>query len=50
MFGQTPDPTLGSGPKGTLGPRYTVVYVVPGPNNILSRVTQFVYPYAKPSR
>jgi hypothetical protein len=48
MFGQTPDPTLRLRPKATLGPRYTVVYVVPGPNNIMSRVTQFVYPYAKP--
>ena len=25
-----------------------MVYVVPGPNNTESRVTQFVYPYAKP--
>jgi hypothetical protein len=48
MFGQTPDPTLRLRPKATLGPRYTVVYVVPGPNNVMSRVTQFVYPYAKP--
>jgi hypothetical protein len=48
MFGQTPDPTLSVQPKGTLGPRYKVVYVVPGPNNIQSRVVQFVYPYAKP--
>jgi hypothetical protein len=48
MFGQTPDPTLRLRPKGALGPRYTVVYVVPGPNNTESRVTQFVYPYAKP--
>jgi hypothetical protein len=48
MFGQTPDPTLRLRPKGALGPRYTVVYVVPGPNNITSRVTQLVYPYAKP--
>lgn len=49
MFGQTPDPTLSVRPKGTLGPRYKVVYVVPGPNNIQSRVVQFVYPYAKPA-
>ena len=48
MFGQTPDPTLSVRPKGTLGPRYKVVYVVPGPNNVQSRVVQFVYPYAKP--
>ena len=48
MFGQTPDPTLRIRPKGTLGPKYRVVYVVPGPDNIQSRVVQFVYPYAKP--
>ena len=48
MFGQTPDPTLRVRPKGVLGPRYTVVYLVPGPNNVQSRVVQHVYPYAKP--
>jgi hypothetical protein len=48
MFGQTPDPTLRTQPKAALGPRYKVVYVVPGPNRIQSRVVQFVYPYAKP--
>jgi hypothetical protein len=48
MFGQTPDPTLASRPAGTLGPRYTAVYVVPGPNDIQSRVVQRIYPYAKP--
>jgi NADPH-dependent 2,4-dienoyl-CoA reductase/sulfur reductase-like enzyme len=48
MFGQSPDPTLASRPSGSLGPRYKVVYIVPGPNDIPSRVVQFVYPYAKP--
>ena len=48
MFGQTPDPTLRIRPGGRLGPRYTVVYVVPGPNDIQSRVVQRVYPFAKP--
>jgi hypothetical protein len=48
MFGQTPDPTYRTQPRGMLGPRYKVVYVVPGPNNIQSRVVQLVYPYAKP--
>jgi hypothetical protein len=47
MFGQTPDPTFAARPKGTLGPRYKAVYVVPGPNNDESRVTQYIYPYAK---
>ena len=48
MFGQTPDTTVKAKPKGTLGKRYTIVYVVPGPNGIRSRVVQSVYPYAKP--
>ena len=48
MFGQTPDPTLPARPRGTLGPRYTVVYVVPAPNGIRSRIVQRLYPYAKP--
>jgi hypothetical protein len=48
MFGQAPDPTLAARPQGTLGSRYKVVYVVPGPNNIQSRVVQYIYPYAKP--
>jgi hypothetical protein len=48
MFGQSPDPTLATRPSGRLGLRYTVVYVVPGPNNMRSRVVQYIYPYAKP--
>jgi hypothetical protein len=48
MFGQTPDPTLKVRPAGTLGPRYTAVYMVPGPNDFRSRVVQYLYPYAKP--
>src|SRR5947207_13543078 len=40
MFGQTPDPTLETRPAGALGPRYKVVYVVPGPNKIQSHVVQ----------
>ena len=44
MFGQSPDPTLASRPSGSVGPRYKVVYIVPGPNDIQSRVVQFVYP------
>jgi hypothetical protein len=49
MYGQTPDPTLRIRPSGTLGPRYRVVYVVPGPNGVKSRVAQDVYPFAKPA-
>jgi hypothetical protein len=48
MFGQSPDATLASRPKGTLGPRYTAIYLVPGPNAIKSRVVQYIYPYAEP--
>jgi hypothetical protein len=48
MFGQSPDPTLSSRPSATLGPRYKAVYVVPGPNDVRSRVVQYIYPYAKP--
>ena len=48
MFGQSPDPTLAARPRGTLGVRYKVVYVVPGPNDIRSRVVQYIYPYATP--
>jgi hypothetical protein len=48
MYGQTPNPTFRARPHAVLGPRYRIVYVVPGPNSIQSRVAQDVYPYAKP--
>jgi hypothetical protein len=48
VFGQSPDPTLVSRPSGSLGPRYRIVYLVPGPNGSTSRIAQLVYPYAKP--
>jgi hypothetical protein len=48
MYGQTPDPTLKHRPAGTLGPRYRITYVVPGPNGIRSEVVQLAYPFAKP--
>lgn len=48
MFGQSPDPMRARRPAGDLGPKYTVTYVVPGPGGS-SRVTQDLYPYAKPS-
>src|SRR3954452_12901477 len=48
VFGQqTPDPTLKARPKGDLGPRYDVVYLVPGPDRD-SALHAEVYPYAKP--
>ena len=45
-FGQSPDPTSKTRPKGDLGPRYDVVYRVPGPNGGTSTLNQSVYPYA----
>jgi len=48
LYGQMPDPTLKARPHGTLGPRYRVTYIVPGPNGVRSRVVQDVYPFAKP--
>ena len=49
MFGgQQPDPTLRAAPRGNLGPRYDITYVVPGPNNTNSKVHGELYPYAKP--
>ena len=48
VFGQIPDPTTRTRPTADLGPRYRVVYRVPGPNGN-STIVQDVYPYAKPS-
>ncbi len=46
VFLQVPDSTTRTRPPGNLGPRYRMVYRVPGPNGI-STVVQDVYPYAK---
>ena len=48
VFGQSPDPTTRTRPPGDLGPRYRVVYRVPGPTRA-STLVQYIYPYAKPS-
>jgi hypothetical protein len=48
VFDQAPDPMLRVRPKGTLGPKYTVAYVMPGPNGTTSTIRQDLYPYAKP--
>ena len=48
VFDQAPDPMLRERPKGTLGPRYRVEYVMPGPNGTTSTIRQDLYPYAKP--
>src|SRR5919198_5893490 len=48
VFDQQPDPMLQERPKGTLGPKYTVEYVMPGPDGGTSTIRQDLYPYAKP--
>jgi hypothetical protein len=40
---------LPSRPKGDLGPRYTIKYHVPGPDNDAFSISQDLYPYAEPS-
>jgi LPXTG-motif cell wall-anchored protein len=45
-FGQSPDPMLPARPKGNLGPKLIIRYVVPGENNQKFHITQNVYPYA----
>jgi hypothetical protein len=47
VFGQSPNPMLPRRPKGNLGPRLTIHYVVPGENNSKFYIDQDVYPYAK---
>jgi hypothetical protein len=49
VFGQTPDPMRAHRPRGILGPRYRITYVMPGPNGRAGRIRQDVYPYAKPA-
>jgi LPXTG-motif cell wall-anchored protein len=46
--GQSPNPMLPGRPSGKLGPRYTIVWTVPGPpGNSTHRVRQDLYPYAR---
>jgi hypothetical protein len=49
VFRQTPDPMRGSRPRGDLGPRYTITYTVPGPEDETFVLRQDAYPYATPS-
>ena len=49
VFTQIPDTTARARPSGDLGPRYRVVYRVPGPSGGVSAIVQDVYPYAKPA-
>ncbi len=48
VFPQTPDPMLARRPAGVLGPRYTITYTMPGPDNVADELVQHVYPYAQP--
>ena len=48
VFLTTPNPMLSERPDGELGPRYTIVYVMPGPSGV-DEIRQDVYPYATPS-
>jgi len=43
-FGQSPNPLLPARPAVSLGPRYDVTYVVPGPST--DELRQQLYPYA----
>jgi hypothetical protein len=49
VFPTTPNPMLSERPDGELGPRYTIVYVMPGPSGVVDEIRQDVYPYATPS-
>jgi len=48
-FGSYPLVLEEARPKGDLGPRYTIEYTMPGPNNEVDVITQHLYPYAKPT-
>jgi hypothetical protein len=46
--GQQPDPMLAGRPAAKLGPRYTIIWTVPGPpGNETHTVRQDLYPYAR---
>jgi hypothetical protein len=46
VFSQTPNPMLPGHPTGALGPRYSIVYRVPGPDGEFFGLIQDLYPYA----
>ena len=48
VFEQTPNPMLDAKPDVTLGPRYVVRYIMPGPEGQESVLEQELYPYARP--
>jgi hypothetical protein len=45
-FDQSPDPMLDKRPASRLGPRYQIVYRVPGPDSVADTLRQELYPYA----
>jgi hypothetical protein len=47
-FAQEPNPLLAARPEGDLGPKHTVTYTVPGPENDTFTIRQDIYPYASP--
>lgn len=47
VFARQPDPMLKRRPEGDLGPKYTIVWTVPGPNNETWKLRQDLYPYAQ---
>jgi hypothetical protein len=49
VFLTTPNPMLANHPDVELGPRYTIVYTMPGPNNDVNEIRQDLYPYATPT-
>lgn len=48
VFGQSPDPMRDVQPQGRLGPRYTITWVMPGPNGEQDEIVQDLYPHARP--
>jgi hypothetical protein len=48
LFGQEPDSMLAERPSGNLGPKYTIIYTMPGPDGEAT-IRQEVYPYATPA-
>lgn len=47
VFARQPDPMLDARPKGDLGPKYTIVWTVPGPSYETWRLRQDLYPHAE---
>jgi len=46
-FGQSPSPMSPAPPKTSLGPKYSIEYVVPAGNSASNKIHQDLYPYAK---